>query len=206
MHMEESGVSTPSGPPDLPAPPDTGPSAQVAERIGREVRRRRLAADLTVQALADRAGLSRRMLTQIEQGGANPSLSTVDKIARALGVDFAALIAAPGAEPLHVSQPVEVWRSPAGSRALLHVSSARRGGPELWEWTLRPDDRYQAQADPPGSEELLLVTSGTLILETEGRSVRLAAGASARLASDRAYAYTAPGQGAVFIRVVELGG
>ncbi|MGN9847065.1 helix-turn-helix domain-containing protein [Nonomuraea sp. H19] len=180
-------------------------TGEFIERLGREVRRRRQEADLTVQALADRAGLSRRMLTQIEQGTANPSLATVDKIARALGVDFATLTTPWGAEPLHVSQPVEVWRSRAGSRALLHVAGARRGGPELWEWTLQPGDRYQAQADPRGSEELILVTAGTLVVEIEGRSAELAAGASARLASDRPYAYTAPDGAVSFVRVVELG-
>ncbi|MFI7705261.1 helix-turn-helix domain-containing protein [Nonomuraea sp. NPDC049480] len=176
-------------------------------RLGREVRRRRLAADLTVQALADRAGLSRRLLTQIEQGTANPSLVTVDKIARALGVDFAALTVPPGTEPLHVSEPVVIWRGPAGGRALLHVASARRGGPELWEWTLRSGDRYEAQPDPRGSEELLLVTAGTLLLDVEGRPTRLPAGTSARLTSDRPYAYAAADDDPVsFVRVVELGG
>lgn len=181
--------------------------APFVERLGREVRRRRQAAGLTVQGLAGRAGLSRRILTQIEQGTANPSLVTIDKVARALGVDFATLAASPAAEPLHISTAVEVWSSTAGSRAVLHVSSARRGGPELWEWTLRPGDRYRAQPDPPGSEELFLVTAGTLLLETAERTVTLGAGDSARLASDRVYAYAAPWDGgpATFIRVVELG-
>jgi transcriptional regulator with XRE-family HTH domain len=141
---------------------ETNRSTAFIERLGVEVRRRRRAGGLTVQGLADRAGLSRRILTQIEQGTANPSLVTVDKIADALGVDFAALAAPSQTEPLHISEPVEIWRSDAGSRAVLHVASARRGGPELWEWTLQPGDHYQAEADPPGSEELILVTAGRL--------------------------------------------
>lgn len=185
----------------------SGPTAQFLERLGREVRRRRQAADLTVQALAEAAGLSRRLLTQIEQGSANPSLVTVDRIARALGADFAALTALSGSSPVHVSEAVEVWASPSGSRALLHVTSARRGGPELWEWTLRPGDRYQAQPDPPGSEELILVTGGTLLLEVGGAETALTAGASVRLASDRSYSYAAPDGDTptTFVRVVELG-
>ncbi|MGD3112162.1 helix-turn-helix domain-containing protein [Streptomyces sp. YGL11-2] len=191
----------------MSTPSESGPTEPFIERLGREVRSRRQGAGLTVQTLADKAGLSRRMLTQIEQGTANPSLVTVDKIARALGVDFATLIAQPTAEPCHVSTAVEVWSSPAGSRAVLHVTSARRGGAELWEWTLASGDRYLAQPDPPGSEELILVSTGTLLLETEDRTVPLDAGASARLASDRPYAYKAPDDGGPvsFVRVVELG-
>ncbi|MEV0286435.1 XRE family transcriptional regulator [Kribbella sp. NPDC050820] len=184
---------------------ETNRSTAFIEQLGGEVRRRRQADGLTVQALADRAGLSRRMLTQIEQGTANPSLVTVDKIAEALGVDFATLTAPSTTDSLQLSDPVEIWRSDAGSRAVLHVAASRRGGPELWEWTLQPGDRYDAQSDPPGSEELLLVTAGALTLTTDNRSLTLAPGQSARLASDRNYSYAASSAGATFTRVVTLG-
>jgi transcriptional regulator with XRE-family HTH domain len=182
---------------------EDGPGTEFLERLGREVRRRRQAVPLTVQALADRAGLSRRMLTQIEQSTANPSLVTISKVAHALGTDFATLVAPPTAQPVHVStQPVEAWRSAAGSNALLHVASARRDGPELWEWTIQAGDRYQAQPDPPGSEELILVTAGTLRLEVDGEQVDVGAGRSVRLATDRPYAYAATEDGpTTFVRV-----
>ncbi|WP_017592906.1 helix-turn-helix domain-containing protein [Nocardiopsis potens] len=184
-----------------------GPGARFLERIGAEVRRRRRGAELTVQALAERAGISRRMLTLIEQGAANPSLVTVDKIARALGTDFAALTAPRDDAPVQVSaDPVEVWRGPEGGRALLHIAAAGSGGPELWEWTLLPGERYDARPDPPGSQELILVTSGTLELRTADGTAELPAGASARLSSDRDYAYAPAGETpAAFVRVVHLG-
>lgn len=183
---------------------ETNRSTAFIERLGVEVRRRRQAGGMTVQALADRAGLSRRMLTQIEQGTANPSLVTVDKIADALGVDFAALAAPSQTEPLHISEPVEIWRSDAGSRAVLHVASSRHGGPELWEWTLQSGDHYQAEPDPTGSEELILVTAGTLILTADEHTSTLTPGTSVRLSSDRPYTYTAGDRGAGFTRVVAL--
>ncbi|MEV5967411.1 XRE family transcriptional regulator [Kribbella sp. NPDC051952] len=183
---------------------DENRSTAFIERMGREVRRRRQAGGMTVQTLADRAGLSRRMLTQIEQGTANPSLVTVDKIANALGVDFAALAAPSSTEPLQLSEPVEVWRNDAGSRAVLHVASAHKGGPELWEWTLQPGDRYDAEPDPSGTEELLLVTSGTLVLTAEDQALTLTTGTSARLASDRTYSYAARTDPTTFVRVVQL--
>ncbi|MFW5418555.1 helix-turn-helix transcriptional regulator [Nocardiopsis sp. CNT-189] len=183
-----------------------GPGARFLERIGAEVRRRRRGAELTVQALAERAGISRRMLTLIEQGAANPSLVTVDKIARALRTDFAALTAPRDDAPVQVSaDPVEVWRGPAGGRALLHIAAAG-GGPELWEWTLHPGERYTARPDPPGSQELILVTSGILALHTAGGTAELPAGTSARLSSDRDYAYAPAGEApTAFTRVVHLG-
>ncbi|MCZ4602845.1 XRE family transcriptional regulator [Streptomyces sp. Lzd4kr] len=186
---------------------DHGPSGDFLAKVGQQVRARRRVSGLTVQALADQAGMSRRMLTMIEQGGANPSLVTVDKLARALGTDFTALLGGADSDPVHVPErPVQVWESNTGSRGLLHVGSARVGGPELWEWTLQPGDHYDAQPDPVGSEELFLVRSGTLVLKVGDRTVRLGPGASARLASDREYSYTTDGsEPTVFVRVVELG-
>jgi transcriptional regulator with XRE-family HTH domain len=180
-----------------------GPGTEFLAKLGHEVRRRRQAFPLTVQGLADRAGLSRRLLTQIEQSSANPSLVTISRIAHALGTDFATLVAPPASEPIHVSAaPVEAWRSPEGSNALLHIASARRDGPELWEWTIQAGDRYQAQADPPGSEELILVTSGTLRLESGDDVADIDAGGSVRLATDRPYAYAATEAGpTTFVRV-----
>ena len=183
---------------------DLGAAGPFLAQLGRQVRDRRRAADLTVQQLADRAGVSRRLLTQVELGQANPSMVTVDKLARALGVDFPTLAGAPaaGTSPVHRSSgPVTAWAGQEGSAALLHVAGSRTGAPELWEWRLAPGDAYASEADPAGSEELLLVLEGTLLLEVEGERAELPAGAAARLSSDRPYAYRNEGPGALrFVR------
>ena len=194
----------------MPQPdPRSGPTAQFLTHLGVEVRRRRRESGLTVQQLADAADLSRRMLTQIELGQANPSLVTVDRVARALGTDFASLTREVRSTPLTVNQPgsaVGVWSSAAGSHATLQAATQHRPPAELWDWTLQPGDRYVAQPDPEGSEELFLVISGTLTIDVEGKdTVTIEAGGSARLASDRHYVYANHGSDPVrFVRVVHL--
>jgi transcriptional regulator with XRE-family HTH domain len=175
-------------------------------RLGHQVRTRRRAAGLTAAALAERAGVSRRNITLIEQGMANPSLVTVDKLARALGVDFVALAGGAQAGAVHLSDPaIEVWHGDDGSVGLLHVGSSHIGGPELWEWRLQPGGHYKALPDPEGSEELFLVLSGRLRIETEGQSHFVDSGRSARLASDRPYSYHSDGdEDVVFVRVVRV--
>ena len=188
---------------------DHGPTAAFLAQLGAGLRSRRRAADLTAQELADRAGVSRRMLTEIEQGRANPSLVTVDKLARALGTDFAALAGAGGGPAITVRPPgaaTLVWHGAAGGHGSLHLSSARVGGPELWEWCLQPTDSYQALPDLDGSEELILVQSGTLTIEVDDQTLVLVAGASARMPTDRGYTYRNPTAEAVrFVRVTQLG-
>lgn len=74
-------------------PNDAGPgrdahAGEFLARLGNQVRTRRRASGVTVAALAERSGVSKRSIMLIEQGNANPNLVTVDKLARALGVDF----------------------------------------------------------------------------------------------------------------------
>jgi transcriptional regulator with XRE-family HTH domain len=132
---------------------ESGPTAEFIARLGAEVRRRRPGRRLTVQQLADAAGVSRRMLTLIEQGQANPSLVTVDRVARALGTDFASLTRDTQPDPVAVNEPgsaAGAWSSAAGSRAALQIATQRQPSAELWEWVLQPGDRYDAQPDAAG--------------------------------------------------------
>ena len=191
-------------------PTGTGPTQAFLSHLGAEVRRRRRASGMTVQDLADAAELSRRMLTQIELGQANPSLVTVDRVARALGTDFASLTRDARPDPIAVNAPgsaAGVWSSALGSRAALQVATQQQPAAELWDWTLQPGDRYLAEPDPTGSEELFLVLAGTLTIELEDMDpVQVRTGGSARLASDRHYAYANHGRRPVrFVRVVQLG-
>ena len=107
-----------------------------------------------MQQLADRAQISRRLLTQIELGQANPSLVTVTRIARQLGIDFTDLLGAPPAEtPIEMNGPDEhvlVWSSEAGSTAHLLAATAGSRSADLWRWRLVPGDTYRGHADPRG--------------------------------------------------------
>jgi transcriptional regulator with XRE-family HTH domain len=53
--------------------------------LGQEVRRRRKNLGLTLEGLAEKAGLSAHYLSTVETDGRDPSVSTVTKIAKALG-------------------------------------------------------------------------------------------------------------------------
>lgn len=195
-------------------------------RVGDRVRDLRGARDWTVQQLADESSLSRRMLTQIELGQANPSLATIDRIAHALDANFADLTlsdeapSSPGsstsfdrgdctpADPGVTDQPdlgsghTLAWEGPHESTAhLLRASSAP--GTELWRWHLGAGVRYQAEPDRAGTEEILHVISGELVLELPDETRILSAGMSTSIPTDQSYSYTAGKEAPVnFIRVV----
>lgn len=185
--------------------PRTGAS-DLIRSVGLRVRELRRESHLTLDELSEQSGVSRRMITMLESGEANVSLGTLDKLARALGCDFYAMITGGSIAPLTpgASREVEpLWEDGRGSTARLLISQPRAGSTELWQWELAPAARYQGEADPPGSEEIILVSEGQLVVEASGERFPLEAGAYLRLPTDRPYGYTNPGTSAVrFVRVV----
>lgn len=67
-----------------------------ARQFGKRLRALREKAGTSQGDLADMAGLSRTYLNQLEAGKRDPSLSTLTRLARALGVKLEALIGADG--------------------------------------------------------------------------------------------------------------
>jgi transcriptional regulator with XRE-family HTH domain len=65
----------------------------VCHLVGRNVRRRRLSAGLSQEALADAAGLDRTYVSGVERGVRNPTVKVLQGIAIALGVTSADLLA-----------------------------------------------------------------------------------------------------------------
>lgn len=177
-------------------------------QVGSRIRAVRTGRALTVQQLADRAAISRRLLTQIELGQANPSLVTVTRIARELGTEFTSLLDTTTDEtPIEVHDGgthLLVWSSDAGSTAHLLEASESRSA-DLWLWHLVPGDTYRGQADPARSQELFYVLAGSLTLTADDQQFVVGAGASARLRSDRLYTYANRGDAPVrFVRTVAL--
>lgn len=58
-------------------------------RLGSEIRQTRLRRKMKLSELADKAGVSASLVSQIENGKASPSLSTLRRFANALGVKVA---------------------------------------------------------------------------------------------------------------------
>ena len=98
----------------------------VNERIAARVRNLRAERGYTLDALAERSGVSRSMISLVERGESSPTASVLDKLAAGLGVTLAALfedeVRAEAASPLarHGAQPV--WQDPASGYVRRNVS------------------------------------------------------------------------------------
>ncbi len=65
----------------------------VRKKLGSKVQHLRHDQGLSQEELADRAGLHRTYVSGVERGVRNPTLTVIDRLARALGVTVAVLVA-----------------------------------------------------------------------------------------------------------------
>jgi transcriptional regulator with XRE-family HTH domain len=176
-------------------------TAEIASRVRAERAQRRW----TLDELAARSTVSRRLLVHIEHAQANPSLATLLKLASALGVTLTDLLSHElDARPVAVvsgEDAMTLWSTPAGSSARLLVS---HGPLELWSWTLTPGERRTSESHRPGSIELLTVQTGTLALDVGDHHAEIPAGDSAWFDATRPHAYANPAATAATFTLVVL--
>ena len=178
------------------------PEAAIGAAVAQRISSLRKAQDLTFDALAMRARVSKGTLVQIEQERANPSISTLCRLAAALGVSVADLVA-PASEAqstvslVSESETRRLWTGPHGGSAVLLAGTAGPDMLEMWQWELKPGERFDASRHGRGTRELIHVTSGRLFLEVEGRGTIVGPGTTAIAQTDRPHAYSNPGKSSV---------
>src|SRR5919199_6766926 len=167
----------------------------VNELIGDRVRRHRTARGWTLDELADRSGVSRRMVITIEHGEGNPSIATLLRISDALGVGLPALVDVERPRAVTVTaagQAPVLWRGPHGGQGVLVAGTEPPDVVELWDWTLQPGEEHATEAHSAGTRELLLVLDGEVELRVGERTERLGVGDSATFAGDVPHGYATP--------------
>jgi transcriptional regulator with XRE-family HTH domain len=157
---------------------ETAESAEVS--MGARIREFRQARKLTLRELATRAATSPGFLSQLERGQVNASVGTLRRLCEELGVTLPDLFTdhhANGPRILRKQDRPEIHVSETSAKYLLSQKP------------LRNLEVYVAEFAPGGSageayvhddaQEILLVISGSVILELDGAKHRLDAGDSA---------------------------
>lgn len=167
-------------------------TAVLALAIGARVRQERQGRRWTLDQLAGAAGVSRRMLINVEQGAANPSVGTLLRISDALGVGLPALVEPPMPRPVqitHRGDGATLWSSEPGGRGVLVAGTEPPDVLELWDWTLAAGDHHASEAHTAGTKELLHVQEGAITLEVAEHSVTLEAGDAASFSGEVPHSY-----------------
>lgn len=177
--------------------------AALSAAIGAKVRAERQGRGLTLDQLAEQAGVSRRMIINVEHGSANPSVTTLLRISDALGIGLQALVEVPHDKPVKVVRcgtGAALWTGPGGGRGVLLAGTSPPDVLELWDWTLAPGDRHDSEAHVRGTKEILQVREGTVTVEVGGQVEVLEVDDAVSFASDVGHSYA--NQGTVPARFV----
>jgi transcriptional regulator with XRE-family HTH domain len=164
----------------------------IAAVVGRRVKDARTQRRWTLDELANRSGVSRRMVINIEQGTMNPSIATLLRISDALGIGLPALVetdSVPLAQVTRARKGVQLWTGEAGGSAVLTVGTHPPDVLELWDWSLGPGDVHESESHAAGTREQLVVISGKMEVRVGDTVTQLGPGDAMSFRGDVAHSY-----------------
>jgi XRE family transcriptional regulator, regulator of sulfur utilization len=181
--------------------------------IGPRVRALREAMDLSLRDLAERSGVSAPMLSQVERGETSPTLQIASRIAAGLELRLSQLLRLDEAGTVTIVRGDERRRGGSPDRGhAFEVLTAPLPGQraELSRHTLTAGARTGGAGDPPmhepGSREIALVESGSVVLDIDGERHDLAAGDCVTFDADLPHHFENPGpEDAALLAVVSAG-
>lgn len=146
------------------------------------MRARRLELELSLEELAERCGVSRAMLSDVERGLKNPSIRVVCQIAEALGCSVSQLIGettqatSEGSQVLRRTERQVLIDARSGvARHLLSPGLVRRGIELVW-YSIPPGESTGVfPPHQPGTEENITVVEGILECKLQEEIVTLSA-------------------------------
>lgn len=180
--------------------PAQRPASDRRVRLGERLRQLRRERGLTLQDVAQRAGLAVSTVSKVERGLMAPTYDRFSQLAEGLGVDIAELFSEQGGR----FQPGEVAVARLGQHRLHETENYvyEMLFPELWGKAMTPmmgdlrafeTMRFDRFVSHPG-EEFLLVLGGRVTVHLEGRSpIVLEKGESIYFDSRRGHLYASAG-------------
>jgi len=181
--------------------------------IGPRVRALREAMDLSLRDLAERSGVSAPMLSQVERGETSPTLQIASRIAAGLELRLSQLLRLDESGTVTIVRGDERRRGGSPDRGhAVEVLTAPLPGQraELSRHTLTAGARTGGAGDPPmhepGSREIALVESGSVVLDIDGERHDLDAGDCVTFDADLPHHFENPGpEDAALLAVVSAG-
>ena len=168
------------------------------ETVARNARAARVAAGLSLDALAARAEVSKGALVALETARGNPNLTTLVRLADALGRSVSSLLD-DGRDDVAIvvdgDKVVPLWTGPSGGSARLLLTNPRPVPVEIWRWRLYPGERYESQAHPAGVTETITILRGRMSLTVGHTTYELHTSSTMLFASDAPHSYQGAGRG-----------
>ena len=172
--------------------------ADTHARLAARLRHLRAGRGFTLEALAERAGVSRSMISLIERGASSPTAAVLDRLAAGLGVTIASLFAEEeraDASPVSRRRDQVAWRDPETGYLRRNLSPPGFPSPiELVEILLPAGARvaYDTSTRAAGVSQQVWVLEGRIELTAGQVTHALAAGDCLAMRLDRPTAFRNP--------------
>lgn len=151
--------------------------------IGKNIQKLRIARNLTLNVLSERSGVSKAMLSQIESDKVNPTVATVWKIAKGLGVDLQDLLNTDvTAKRTFLVNPTSTETAPKlealENGVLIKVLSplSMVEDLEMYMLTFPPNSSLQSEPHFDGTQEFLTIIKGQVSVKAGENSADLKKG------------------------------
>ena len=121
---------------------------------------------LTVRQLADQAGVSTGLISQVERGVTDPSLETMRRIAEVLDIPLFSLFQEPDEETVAVIRHDDRYRISSPHHAITYTRASPGGAKlEVLEGVLEPGGASSDEPRSHPSEECVVVIAGRLTVQ-----------------------------------------
>jgi len=167
-------------------------AAEVARRVAEGLKRFRKARGLSLDDLAERSGVSRAALSQIEGTRTNPTLSVLWKVAVGLDVPFHELLGSTeegGAKVLRAGDTPPLKSGDGRMESRLLSPGGSSPDVEIYELRFMPKAIHRSDAHGRGTMETLVVMTGALRLQVADAEYELLPGDTIFFKADAPHVY-----------------
>jgi len=171
--------------------------------IAASLRRERARAGLSLSEVAQRAGIAKSTLSQLESGNGNPSLETLWALCVALDMPFSQLLdpPRPAVRVIRAGEGPVVAAERSDYRATLLSAGAATARRDVYRITAEPGRARVSQPHTPGVVEHILLAAGRALAGPSGEPVELGPGDYISYPGDAGHVFEAlePGTWATLI-------
>ena len=166
-------------------------------RLGKLIRQYRREKQLSIKEFSTRSGISTALVSQLERGIGNPSLSVLRAIASTLGVSLPSLFVGEidNASLIRRRADRERIHNPNEKSALYYglTPGPLKSNVELLLMSLAPDAETNPGFSQHFEEEIAYVAQGEAVIQFEDEEFALGAGDTVRILPSRKHKFRNPG-------------
>lgn len=164
---------------------------QLDKNIATNLKRIRKSKNMSLDALAEKTGVSKSMLGQIERGESNPTVATIAKIVDGIRISFEELLYPKQESVLIIdNDKLPVLRSQEGAYQVRSIFPYdRRRNFEVYEMKIEPGEGCESFLKGEGSCEYILVVQGVLTLQTSEGTYEVSTNHAVKLDAAKEHSY-----------------